>query len=98
MSGLIRLRRALVSVLSLALLMSTIASAKPTPDLQTQQQNPTVTRPLPKAQYIPDHDFDTRHIALDLRFDWNLEELIGSETIVFAPLVTNLRRIELDAA
>jgi aminopeptidase N len=56
------------------------------------------SRTLPPTQYIPDHDFDTRHIALDLRFNWDREEASGSETIIFKPLVPNLQKIELDAA
>jgi aminopeptidase N len=52
----------------------------------------------PPAPYIPDHNFDTRHIALNLRFDWKQEQVIGTETIVLPPLVSNLKRVELDAA
>ena len=64
-----------------------------------QQATPArAPRPFPPAQYIPDHNFDTRHIALNLRFDWDTEQVIGTETIVLAPLVNNLNRIELDAA
>ncbi|MGI8734946.1 MAG: hypothetical protein ACR2LM_16790 [Pyrinomonadaceae bacterium] len=59
----------------------------------TQQQR---ARPLPPARYIPDHDFDTRHIALDLRFDWEREQVIGNEIIILAPITNNLGRIELD--
>jgi len=55
-------------------------------------------RPFPPPQYIPDHDFDTRHIALDIRFDFDKEQLSGRETLVFSPLVKDLRKIELDAA
>src|SRR5262249_53693109 len=54
-------------------------------------------KPLPPTQYIPDHDFDTRHIALDLKFDWDKEQLLGIETITFAPLVPNLNTVSLDA-
>ena len=57
-----------------------------------------VTRPLPPPRYLPDHDFDTRHIALNLRFNWEREQVIGTETIVLAPLVSNLTRVDLDAA
>lgn len=55
-------------------------------------------RPFPPTQYIPDHDFDTRHIALDLRFDWDKEQMFGRETLIFAPLISNLRKVRLDAA
>lgn len=62
---------------------------------QTQTQTP---RPLPAPRYIPSHDFDTQNIKLDLRFDWEREQLLGIETITLVPLLTDLRRIELDAA
>jgi len=64
--------------------------------LNQQQQKPS--RPLPPTQYIPAHNFDTRHIALNLRFDWEREQLIGVERVVFEPLVFDLNAIELDAA
>ncbi|HMD80099.1 MAG TPA: hypothetical protein VKE92_02255, partial [Anaerolineales bacterium] len=64
-----------------------------------QQATPArAPRPFPPAQFIPDHNFDTRHIALNLRFDWDTEQVIGTETIILAPLVNNLDHIELDAA
>lgn len=81
----------------LALSFSTAAIAKPLLSSAHVQQV-TASRPFPPARYIPDHDFDTRHVALDLRFDWDKEQLIGRETLVFAPLVPNLRTISLDAA
>ena len=83
-------------ILHLVLLLTLVGSvaAKPIPDPQTQR----VARPFPPTQYIPDHDFDIRHIALDLRFDWEKEQLIGRETIIFAPLIANLGAITLDAA
>jgi aminopeptidase N len=69
-----------------------IADAGPTP--QTQK----ASKPFPPARYIPDHNFDTHHIALDLKFDWEHERLIGKEQISLAPLVADLKNIELDAA
>ena len=95
-----RLFRRELSVLSLALVLvlttTSLGRALPVVDkvIQTIQQS----RPFPPTQYIPDHDFDTRHIALDLRFDWDHEQLNGVETFVFKPLLANLRKIELDAA
>src|SRR5205814_5372011 len=38
-------------------------------------------RPIPPAQYIPAHDYDQRNIKLDLRFDWEKEQAIGTATI-----------------
>ncbi len=85
-------------LLALILILSPVSLGRPAPDFTQTPHTQRASPPFPPTQYVPDHDFDTRHIALDLRFDWELEQLIGSETIVFAPLITNLRRIELDAA
>ena len=64
-----------------------------------QQATPQrVARPFPPPSYLPDHDFDTRHISLNLTFNWEREQVIGTETIVMAPLISNLTRIDLDAA
>jgi len=60
-----------------------------------QQQS---SRELPAPRYIPSHDFDTQNIKLDLRFDWEHEQALGTETITLAPLIANLRIVELDAA
>ncbi|HEV7376157.1 MAG TPA: M1 family aminopeptidase [Pyrinomonadaceae bacterium] len=53
---------------------------------------------LPPRQYIPDRSYDTQHIKLDLRFDWEREQALGTATISFKPLTTNLRNVEFDAA
>ena len=97
MSVLIPFRQLLISMLALFLSVSpALANA---PDV-FKEQGVTVqtSRPFPATQYIPDHDFDTRHIALDLRFDWDKERLLGRETLTFAPLVMNLKTVKLDAA
>jgi aminopeptidase N len=53
---------------------------------------------LPPAKYIPSHDYDMRNIVLNLRFNWDQNQALGTATLTFAPLLVNLRRIELDAA
>jgi aminopeptidase N len=86
--------------LSLALLLvgAQISFGRAIPDLDKTFQTAQQPRPFPPTQYIRDHDFDTRHVALDLRFDWEREQLIGVETMSFKPLIANLKSIELDAA
>lgn len=72
-----------------------------------QAQTPTPTpsspprpaaRPLPPPQYIPSHNYDQRNIKLDLRFDWEQEQAIGTATITLAPSVKDLHRVDFDAA
>jgi aminopeptidase N len=63
-----------------------------------QQTQTLRARPLPPTQYIPSHDYDVRHIRLDLSFDWEREQARGSATITFAPLAAPFRRVEFDAA
>src|SRR5712691_2745517 len=87
-----------VLTLVLVIVLAQASFARPAPDFDQTPQTPHASRPFPPTQYIPDHDFDTRHVALDLRFDWEREQLIGVETMVFKPLVADLRTIELDAA
>lgn len=65
------------------------------------QANQTARRaqpPFPPVQYIPPHDYDQRNIKLDLKFDWEHEQAIGTATITLAPVVKDLRRVDLDAA
>lgn len=91
----LRSTRLVAKVFSLALALTFIMCAT---SLSLAQQ-PTQTQPkLPPRQYIPDRNYDTQHIKLDLRFNWELEQALGTETISFIPLTTNLRAIELDAA
>src|SRR5882762_11066471 len=54
--------------------------------------------PLPSTQYVRSHDYDTQNIVLNLRFDWKTEQAIGTATITFSPLVSNLKTVQLDAA
>jgi aminopeptidase N len=66
----------------------------PTPAPSARQSR----HPLPPAQDIPAHDYDQRNIKLDLRFDWEKEQAIGTATITFAPAVKDFSRVEFDAA
>ena len=91
-------RQLSVVVLALALVLTTTSIGISLPVVDKAPQTVQQSRSLPPVQYIPDHDFDTRHIALDLRFDWDHEQLNGVETFVFKPLLAGLRAIELDAA
>ena len=85
----------LLLAVALSAAPSSLAGARPE-YVQTPPQKQS--RPFPPAQYIPSHDYDTKHITLNLRFDWEREQALGTETISFSPLVKDLRHIVLDAA
>lgn len=91
-------RKLPVLSLALVLVLTTTSFGKVLPVLDKVLQTAQQPHLLPPTQYIPDRDFDTRHVALDLRFDWEHEEISGVETVVFKPLLADLRKIELDAA
>jgi len=56
------------------------------------------SRPFPPPQYIPPHDYDQLNIKLDLRFDWEKEQAIGTASITLTPVVKDLRRVDFDGA
>jgi aminopeptidase N len=87
-----------VWLLTLVLFVSTTSFGRALPVFDRVIQTAQQPHLLPPTQYIPDRNFDTRHIALDIRFDWEHEEVRGVETLIFKPLLVDLRRIELDAA
>jgi aminopeptidase N len=82
----------LLTVFTLSVSPLTVIAARP------QQPQTSTRQELPTRRYIPAHDYDMRHIKLDLRFDWEREQTLGTATITFAPLVEDFRQIELDAA
>ena len=86
--------RSFIRSLCLLLILSLSVSARPVQQAATAVQR----RALPPAQYIPARDYDARHYKLDLRFDWEREQALGTATITFAPLTSNLSRVEFDAA
>ncbi|HJZ81030.1 MAG TPA: hypothetical protein VKD91_11815, partial [Pyrinomonadaceae bacterium] len=91
----------LIICLSSLLLVGNIATAQ-TPSQPAATPAPVARRvtgpPFPPPQYIPPHNYDQRNIKLDLRFDWDKEQAIGSATITFAPAIRDVRRVEFDAA
>src|SRR5262245_41815906 len=75
----------------------------PVAPAQSSQATPTpaarrTPQPFPPTQYIPPHNYDQRNIRLDLRFDWEQEQAIGTATITLAPIIKDLRRVDFDAA
>src|SRR5882672_4635347 len=71
---------------------------RPAQSQTTQPQTRRTGQQIPPPQYIPPHDYDQRNIKLDLRFDWDQEQAIGTATITLAPVVKDLRRVDFDGA
>ncbi len=51
----------------------------------------------PPVQWTRINDFDTQHLALDLRFDWPAETVHGTARLTFKPIRSDFRRLTLDA-
>src|SRR5438876_8834486 len=84
--------------LALSSLAATAAFGQAQPAASPTPQARRAQRPFPPPQYIPAHDYDQRNIKLNLRFDWEQEQAIGTATITLAPTVKDLRRVDFDAA
>ncbi|HSU26557.1 MAG TPA: M1 family aminopeptidase [Pyrinomonadaceae bacterium] len=52
---------------------------------------------LPPVNWIRSHTIDIQHVAINLRFDWDKEQAIGSTTVKLKPF-TDTDRFTLDAA
>lgn len=89
------LTRVLRILLALVLICTPIASIA---QESAQSAKKLGARSLPPTRYSPNHDYDMRHIALDLKFDWEQEQALGTATLSFAPLTNNLRQVNFDAA
>jgi aminopeptidase N len=56
------------------------------------------TQALPPPHVVPAHNYDLRRVKLDLRFDWEREQALGTATLTFTPSAPDVRRVEFDAA
>src|SRR5262245_18229168 len=77
---------------------ATFGQAQNQPSPSSQPTARLSQRAIPPPRYIPPHDYDQLNIKLDLRFDWEKEQAIGTATITLAPTVKDLRRVDLDGA
>ncbi|MGC2235104.1 MAG: M1 family aminopeptidase [Pyrinomonadaceae bacterium] len=84
-------RKSIILVLAFLLAFTTLAQAQPQTEKQIEK------KVLPPIHYVRSRDYDMRHIALNLKFDWEKEQAYGTATITLAPLVQSLKTINLDA-
>jgi aminopeptidase N len=61
------------------------------------QQEKQEKRKLPPVNYIRSRAIDVKHIAIDLKFDWDKEQAFGTSTITVTTF-KNTAKINLDAA
>jgi aminopeptidase N len=99
------LSRLSATALSLLLIFSTsaanfvAAATTPVEDLRERfLQEAAKKKTLPPVRYIPSREYDLRHVALDLKFDWTAEVALGTATLTFAPLLANTRQATFNAA
>jgi len=87
----------LAAVMILTFAVSSIVQARPMNSLFQQQDEQKQVKKLPPVHFIRSRDYDMRHIALNLNFDWEKEQTFGTATITLAPLMPNLQTVKLDA-
>src|SRR4051812_17801316 len=61
------------------------------------QQPAREERKLPPVNWVRSRNIDVKHLDIDLRFDWDKEQAIGSEVITLAPFA-DADHVQLDAA
>lgn len=71
-----------------------VLQARPMPEPAPDEKP---VKKLPPVHWVRSRDYDMRHIALDLRFDWEKEQAYGTATITLAPLVSDMKTVNLDA-
>ena len=81
--------------LAFLLVFAQFAAARPM-QIPFSQDNSAV-RKLPPINYIRSHDVDIRHVAIDLRFDWDKEQAFGNTVLTLAPF-KDLNKFSIDAA
>jgi aminopeptidase N len=74
---------------------SSVAQARPLPMFAARPQDER--QKLPPVNWIRSRKIDTKHIAIDLKFNWEKQQAMGVETITVAPF-GDADRFTLDAA
>jgi aminopeptidase N len=89
------LRRAYAGTLIALLAFSSFVQARPMPRGLSVQDGQV--RKLPPVNWIRSRKIDVRHLSIDLRFDWEKAQALGTTTVTFAPFA-DTDRFSLDAA
>ena len=76
-------------LITLLLSVSTFVTAQTAPDAGVKK--------LPPPNYVRSRDIDIKHVAIDLRFDWDKAQAYGNTVVTLAPF-KDLNKFTLDAA
>ncbi|MBK6589418.1 MAG: M1 family metallopeptidase [Acidobacteria bacterium] len=88
-------RRVFAGLMLATFAVSGVVQARPMPVPSVFQQDEK--KKLPPVNYIRSRKIDVKHIAIDLKFDWDKEQAMGRTTVTFSPFNdTNI--FQLDAA
>lgn len=77
------------------LAVSSLVQARPMPRNIFVQQDER--KALPPVNWIRSRKIDVKHVAIDLRFNWDKDQALGATTITLAPF-SDTDKISLDAA
>lgn len=89
------LRSLTAAALFISFLLPLIATARPlvrNPLIQTEER-----KKLPPVNWIRSRNIDVKHVAIDLRFDWDKESAFGSTVVTLTPFAAT-NKVSLDAA
>ena len=89
-------RKLLAFSLLFLFVFSSISSARPAKNPFWQLQDDEVVK-LPPVNWVRSRMIDVKHVAIDLKFDWDKEQAYGSTIVTLAPF-SDTDQIALDAA
>ena len=89
-------KKNLAFLLAFLLLFTQLLQAHPMPQILLRQDDSKVKK-LPPANWIRSRMIDVKHIAIDLKFDWEKEFAFGTTTVTLAPFKA-INKFYLDAA
>lgn len=88
---------AMIAVFAVSGFGNNVVRAAPMSDLVKLFQQADETKKLPAVNWIRSRQIDIKHIAIDLSFDWDKEQAIGSSTLTLSPFA-DTDKVMLDAA
>jgi len=88
-------RKVSAFVFLLSMVVSTVVQARPLPMFSVRPDDEV--QKLPPVNWVRSRKIDTKHIAIDLKFNWEKQQAMGVETITVAPF-GDADRFTLDAA